>query len=83
MFEGYWRISLDGACSKSVIGVGVVLISPNKIMHPHAIRLEFSCTNNEAQYESLIQGMILAQEIKIEHPIVTSDSELVINQVTW
>jgi hypothetical protein len=51
-------------------------------MHPHAIRLEFACTNNEAEYEALIQGMILAQEMKIEHLIVTGDSELVINQVT-
>jgi ribonuclease HI len=51
-------------------------------MHPHAIRLEFACTNNEEKYEALIQGIILAQEMKIEHLIVTGDSELVINQVT-
>jgi ribonuclease HI len=82
MFEGYWRMSFDGACSSSGNGVGIVLMSPSKIMHPHAIRLEFSCTNNEAEYEALIQGMILAQEMKIEHLIVTGDSELVINQVT-
>jgi ribonuclease HI len=63
-------------------GVGIVLVSPGKIVHPHAIRLEFACTNNEAEYEALIQGMILAQELKIEHLIVTGDSELVINQVT-
>jgi ribonuclease HI len=63
-------------------GVGVVLVSPGKIIHPHAIRLEFACTNNEAKYEDLIQGMILAQEMKIKHILVTGDSELVINQVT-
>jgi ribonuclease HI len=51
-------------------------------VHPHAIRLEFACTNNEAKYEALIQGMILGQEMKIEHLIVTGDSKLVINQVT-
>jgi ribonuclease HI len=82
LFEGYWRMSFDGACSNSGNGVGIVLMSPNKVVHPHAIRLEFSCTNNEAEYEALIQGMILAQEMKIEHLIVTGDSELVINQVT-
>jgi ribonuclease HI len=57
-------------------------MSPSKILHPHAIRLEFSCTNNEAEYESLIQGIILSQEMKIEHINVSGDSELVINQVT-
>jgi ribonuclease HI len=75
-------MSFDGACSSSGSGVGIVLKSPEKIVHPHAIRLEFSCTNNEAEYEALIQGMILAREMKIEHLIVTGDSELIINQVT-
>jgi hypothetical protein len=82
LFEGYWRMSFDGACSSYGNGVGIVLMSPSKIMHPHAIRMEFSFTNNEAEYEAFIQGMILAQEMKIEHLIVTGDSELVINQVT-
>jgi hypothetical protein len=53
-FEGYWRMSFNGACSSSWSGVGIVLVSPGKIMHPHAIRLEFACTNNEAKYEALI-----------------------------
>jgi ribonuclease HI len=57
-------------------------MSPSKILHPHAIRLEFSCTNNEVEYEDLIQGMVLAQEMKIEHLIVTGNSDLVINHIT-
>jgi hypothetical protein len=40
----------DRAFSKSGNGVGIVLMSPSKIMHPHAIILEFSCTNNEVYY---------------------------------
>ena len=59
-FEGYWRMSFDGACSKSRNGFGNFLLSPSNIMHPHVVRLEFSCTNNEVEYESFIQGMILA-----------------------
>jgi ribonuclease HI len=82
LFEGYWRMSFDGACSSSRSGVGIVLMSPGNIMHPHAIKLQFVCTNNEAEYESLIQSIILSQEMKIEHLIVTGDSELAINQVT-
>jgi ribonuclease HI len=82
LFEGYWRMSFDGACSNSRNGFGIVLMHPSNIMHPHGIRLEFLCTNNEAEYESFIQGMILAQEMKIEHLIVIGDSELITNQVT-
>jgi ribonuclease HI len=81
-FEGYWRMSFDGACSKSRNGVGIILLSPNNIVHPHVVRLDFYCTNNEAKYEYLIQGMILPWEMKAEHLIVIGDSELVINQVT-
>jgi ribonuclease HI len=80
-FTGYWRMSFDGACSTSGSGVGIVLKSPDKVVYPHAIRLEFPCTNNEAEYEALIQGMILALEMNIEHLIITGDSELIINQV--
>jgi len=79
MFEGYWRILLDGACSNSHNGVVIDLMSPSKIVPPHDIRIEFSCTNDEVEYESLIQVMILEQEMKIEHLIVTLESELVIN----
>ena len=60
LFEWYWRMSFDGAYSSSRNWVGIVLMNPSKFMHPHVIRLEFSCTNNEVEYESLIQGMILA-----------------------
>jgi ribonuclease HI len=51
-------------------------------VHPHGIRIEFACTNNEAEHEAFIQRMILAQEMKIEHLIVIGDFELVINKVT-
>jgi hypothetical protein len=81
-FEVYWRMSFYGDCSSSGSEVGVVLVGPGKIIHPHTIRLEFSCTNNEVKYEYLIQGMILAQKMKIAHIIVTGNFELVINQVT-
>jgi ribonuclease HI len=82
VFEGYWRMSFDGACSKSRNEVGIVLVSLNKMTHHHTVRLEFPCMNNEEKYESLIQGMILTQGMKIEHLIVTRDLYLVINQIT-
>jgi hypothetical protein len=81
-FEGYWRMSFDGACSNFESGVGIVLVSTGNILHPHVIRIEFMCTNNEEKYEALIHGIILAQEMKIKHLIVTGDPELVLNQFT-
>jgi ribonuclease HI len=81
-FKGFWRMYFDGACSSSGSGVGIVLKGLDSIIHPHAIILEFPCMNNEAEYEALIQGMILALEMKIENLIITGDSELVINHIT-
>ena len=73
-------MSFDGACYKLGDIVGIVLIILDKTMHPRTVRLELPCMNNKAEYEALIQGMILAQGMKIEHLIVTRDSKLVINQ---
>jgi ribonuclease HI len=64
-FVGYWRISFDGACSNSGSRFGIVLKIPKNIVYPHAMILEFPCTNNEVEYEFLIQGIILALEMKI------------------
>jgi ribonuclease HI len=80
-FEGFWKMSFDGACSKYGSGVGIVFKSPSSVIYPHAIRLKFPCTNNEVEYEALIQGMNLALQMRIEHLIITGDSKLVINHI--
>jgi hypothetical protein len=54
-FQGFWKMSFDGACSKSRNGVGIVFKSPQSGIYPDSIRLEFPCTNNKEKYEALIQ----------------------------
>jgi hypothetical protein len=80
-FEGFWRMSFDGACCSSRKWSWNYFQNPQEVIHPHAIRLEFPCTNNEVEYEALIQGMTLALQMKIEHLIIIGDSELVINHI--
>jgi len=70
-----------GDCSKSGSGVGIVFKIPNSIIYPHTISLKFLCTNNEAKYEEPIQGMNLVVHMRIEHLVITSDLELVINNI--
>jgi hypothetical protein len=36
--------------------------------------LEFPCTNNEAEYEALIQGLTLALQMQVKYLVVTGDS---------
>ena len=37
--------------------MGLVLISPEKLTIKKSLRLGFSATNNEAEYEALLEGM--------------------------
>jgi ribonuclease HI len=64
-------MSFDGACSKSGNGVGIILKIHEATIHPHAIRLEFPCTSNEAEHEALIQGMIISLQMKVENLLIT------------
>jgi hypothetical protein len=38
-FQGFWKISFNGACSKSGIGIDIVFKIPKSWIYPHAIRL--------------------------------------------
>ncbi|XP_074358004.1 uncharacterized protein LOC141697496 [Apium graveolens] len=46
-----------------------------------AIHFKFYVTNNDAEYEALINGLKLALEVGVVNLIVQSDYELVVNQV--
>ena len=37
----------------------LVLVSPEKIIVERSLRLGFSATNNEAEYEALLMGMVM------------------------
>ena len=52
-----WKVYVDGATKQKGAGVGLVLISPEKLVMEKSLRLGFSITNNEAEYEALLEGM--------------------------
>ena len=58
-----WKVYVDGAANQRGSGVGLVLISPEKITIEKSLRLGFSATNNEAEYETLLQGMAMVQKM--------------------
>ena len=43
--------------------MGLVLVSPEKLTTEKSLRLSFSATNNEAEYEALLEGMSMVQRI--------------------
>ena len=76
-----WEVYVDGASNQKGSGVGLVLISPEKIIIKKSLRLDFSATNNEAKYEALLMGMAIVQRMSRKSVKVFLDSRLVVGQV--
>ena len=58
-----------------------MLISLEREILKYAVRLQFSATNNEAEYEALLTGLSLAKALGAKNLIVQVDSQLIIGQV--
>ena len=61
--------------------MGLVLVSPEKITIEKSLRLNFSATNNEAEYEALLKGMVMVQKMGGKAVRAFSDSKPVVGQV--
>ena len=59
--------------------MGLVLVSPKKITIEKSLRLGFSATNNEAEYEDLLMGMAIVQKIGGKAVKMFLDSRLVVS----
>ena len=72
---------VDGAANQRGSGVGLILVSPEKTIIEKSLRLGFLATNNEAEYEALLQGMAMVQKMGGKVVEMFSDSRLVVGQV--
>ena len=61
--------------------MGLVLVSPKRITIEKSLRLDFSTTNNEVEYEALLMGMMMVQKMGGKAVKAFSDSKLVVGQV--
>ena len=76
-----WEVYVDGASNQKGLGIRLVLISPEKISIEKSLRLDFSATNNEAEYEALLMGMAMVERMGGKSVKLFSDSRLVVGQV--
>ena len=76
-----WELYVDGAANRRGSRVGLVLVSPERITIEKSLRLNFSATNNEAEYEALLMGMIMVQKMGGKAMRIFLDSKLVVGQV--
>ena len=76
-----WEVYIDGVSNQKGSGVGLVLMSPEKVVIEKSLRLDFSAINNEAEYEALLVGMAMVQKMGGKSIKLFSDSRLVVGQV--
>jgi len=77
-----WQLFFDcasrtGPRGNIVAGVGVVLVSLQSYVIPSAFSLTESCSNNVAEYNALLIGMQIADEIGVKiskHTVIQSSS---------
>ena len=73
-----WEVYVDGASNQKGSGVGLVLMSPKKVVIDKSLRLDFPATNNKAEYEALLEGMAMVQRMGGKSIKLFSDSRLVV-----
>ena len=76
-----WKVYVDGASNQKGSRVGLILMSPEKVVIEKSLRLDFSVTNNEAEYEVLLVGMAMIQRMGGKSIKLFSDSRFVVGQV--
>ncbi|GKB25685.1 reverse transcriptase domain-containing protein [Tanacetum coccineum] len=73
---GYeWKLYNDGSASSNGSGGGLMLIDPDGKEYTYALQFEFEITNNEAEYEALLAGLRITQEMEIILQVKTKEEE--------
>ena len=76
-----WEVYVNGASNHKGSGIKLVLIFPKKVIVEKSLRLDFSATNNKAEYEALVIGIAMVQRMGGKSVKVFSDLRLVVEQV--
>lgn len=79
----YYRLYIDGACVSNPGGAGAaawILRKAGKETKSGGRRLA-TCTNNEAEYAALIDGLKEVVRLKIDRIVIYTDSQLLERQV--
>nr|GEW61442.1 hypothetical protein [Tanacetum cinerariifolium] len=61
-----WRLYIDGASNNEGSRAGLILIAPDDVEYSYALSLNFSNSNNDAEYEALLDGLRIAKEMQVK-----------------
>jgi ribonuclease HI len=77
-----WKLYFDGSACSDGQGIGIVFISPNGAYFEMASRLEYFCTNNQAEYAVILFDLEILESMYVKHVKAFGDSLLVVHQVS-
>jgi hypothetical protein len=69
-----WTAHIDGLSTKNAGRIGIILESLEGDIIKRAVRLQYTTTNNEAEYEALLTGLKLAKILGATELDIRSDS---------
>jgi hypothetical protein len=76
-----WTVFCDGSWGTIGAGAAVVLVAPSKVKTCYAARLDFSCTNNIAEYEALLLGLWKLRALGVRRAILKTDSQVISDHI--
>ncbi|XP_071926088.1 uncharacterized protein [Coffea arabica] len=79
--ESLWSMYFDRAAYRDGAGAGIIFYTFEAAILSYSFTLTCRCSNNVAEYQTLILGLETAVDMKQLHLRVYGDSKLVINQL--
>jgi ribonuclease HI len=76
-----WTVFCDGSWGPFGAGAAAVLVAPSKVKTCYAAKLDFSCTNNIAEYKALLLGLRKLRAMGIRRAILKTDSQVISGHV--
>lgn len=74
------ELFMDGSSNAQGSGARILLKIQNGDLLEHSLRFSSHALNNEVEYEVLITGLGLAKKFEETIIVVSSDSQLIVNQ---
>jgi ribonuclease HI len=76
-----WTVFCDVPWGTFGAGAAAVLVAPSKVRACYAVKLDFSCINNIAEYEALLLGLWKLKAMRIRREILKTDSQVISGHV--
>ncbi|KAL0285397.1 UNVERIFIED_CONTAM: hypothetical protein Scaly_2820500 [Sesamum calycinum] len=76
--EENWLLHMDGSSIAQGSGASAIITSPQGEDMEFLIKFDFKASNNEADYEALVLGMKMAQDVGASDLLAYSESQLIV-----